>query len=214
MLHAEDITDAKCAAQALQHQALHDPLTGLPNRVLFADRLNHALAAANRRANLVAVLFLDVDNFKAVNDSLGHDQGDALLVAVARRMHGCIRPADTASRLGGDEFTVLLEDIAAKSEAVTVADRIAMALRVPVLLDAREVIVGVSIGIAVGGASALAKDLLREADLAMYRAKASGKGRCEVFDPLLEGAVTRQGEVPTFHPLGASLQPSPPIRPV
>ena len=183
---AERTAEREQAEQALQYQALHDALTGLPNRVLFTDRLRFALAASVRRANSVAVLFLDLDNFKLINDSLGHEQGDAVLVAVADRLRGCIRPADTAARLGGDEFTVLLDDIAADCEAVAVADRIAFALRDPVLVQGRELMVNVSIGIAVGGSNAEAIELLREADLAMYRAKASGKGHCEVFNPGLE----------------------------
>jgi diguanylate cyclase (GGDEF)-like protein len=175
MIHTEDKTEVKRAEQVLRQLALHDALTGLPNRVLFTDRLNHALLAATRRAKVVAVLFLDLDDFKTINDRLGHEQGDALLVEVARRLVGCIRPADTASRLGGDEFTVLLEDLASENDATAVAERIALAVRAPVLLAGGEVIVNVSIGAAFSDARGDAKSLLREADLAMYRAKAKGR---------------------------------------
>ena len=140
----------------------------------------------SRRDNSVAVLYLDLDDFKLVNDTLGHDHGDALLVAIAGRLRACLRQVDTAARLGGDEFTVLLEDLSSESEAMAIADRIAIALRAPLLLGDREVFVKVSIGIAVSGQRADPKDLLRQADLAMYRAKTNGKARFKMFDPSLE----------------------------
>src|SRR6266852_3720808 len=119
-----DNTSRKHAEAALEHQALHDWLTGLPNRTLFRDRLEHALAQADRRDHLVAVLFLDLDNFKVINDSLGHQSGDALLVEVAQRLRLCVRGSDTVARLGGDEFTVLLEEIDEEAQANLVAERI------------------------------------------------------------------------------------------
>jgi diguanylate cyclase (GGDEF)-like protein/PAS domain S-box-containing protein len=181
-----DITDRKLAEQALQHQAFHDALTGLPNRALFSDRLEHALARAGRQGNSVAVLFLDLDNFKVVNDSLGHAQGDTLLVAVADRLRACLRAEDTGARLSGDEFTVLLEDVSGEADAIAVAERIARALAVPVMLQGREVVVTASIGVAISMTGGGSQDLLREADLAMYRSKATGKARCSLFNADLE----------------------------
>jgi diguanylate cyclase (GGDEF)-like protein len=191
------IAERKRAEEALEHQAFHDALTGLPNRALFADRLEHALARADRQGKAVAVLFLDLDNFKVVNDSLGHAQGDALLVAVAERLRACLRIEDTGARLGGDEFTVLLEDVAGEAEAIAVAERIASALCVPVTLQGREVVVSASIGVALGHAHGGNKDLLREADLAMYRAKTSGKARCALFNPDLETRAVERLEMET-----------------
>jgi diguanylate cyclase (GGDEF)-like protein/PAS domain S-box-containing protein len=180
-----DITERKIAEQVLQHQAFHDTLTKLPNRALFSDRLEHALLRADRQGNSVAVLFVDLDNFKLVNDSFGHAQGDALLVTVAERLQGCLRSADTGARLGGDEFTVLLEDVSGETEALSVAERIAAALRTPWVLQGHEIVVSASIGVAIGPTGP-GQDLLREADLAMYRAKANGKSRCELFTAGLE----------------------------
>jgi diguanylate cyclase (GGDEF)-like protein len=162
---------------------LHDVLTGLPNRALFQDRLGHALTQADQRARLVAVLFLDLDNFKVINDSLGHQAGDALLVEVARRLRTCLRAGDTVARQGGDEFTVLLQDIADESEANLVAERIGDALGTPFRLGDREVFVSASIGLALSTTAWTPPDsLLRNADIAMYRSKAAGKARHSVFD--------------------------------
>jgi diguanylate cyclase (GGDEF)-like protein/PAS domain S-box-containing protein len=177
-----DITSRKRAEEALEHQALHDALTGLPNRTLFRDRLEHALAQANRREQLVAVLFLDLDNFKVINDSLGHQTGDALLVEVAQRLRKCLRDGDTVARLGGDEFTVLLEEIDEESQADLVAERIGEALRVPIRLGDREVVVSASIGLALSTPRRIEPEsLLRNADIAMYRSKAAGKARHSIF---------------------------------
>jgi diguanylate cyclase (GGDEF)-like protein/PAS domain S-box-containing protein len=192
-----DITERKLAQEALHHQAFHDALTGLPNRALFTDRLEHALTRAGRRDTSVAVLFLDLDNFKVVNDSLGHAQGDALLGIVAQRLRDCLRAADTGARLGGDEFTVLLEDVSGEAEALTVAERIARALRVPVVLQGREVVISASIGIAIALPNGAGNDLMREADLAMYRAKANGKAGCALFDPRLEMRAMERLELET-----------------
>src|SRR5215210_8052549 len=177
-----DITERKALEQQLHHQAFHDPLSGLPNRALFMDRLEHALTRANRRGNKVAVLFTDLDNFKVINDSLGHEVGDQLLVAVAERLKACLRPEDTAARLGGDEFTILVEEVDGVSDAVRVAERIAECLQPPFALEQHEVFSTTSIGIALSSPlQEQPADLLRHADLAMYRAKHKGKDRYEVF---------------------------------
>jgi diguanylate cyclase (GGDEF)-like protein/PAS domain S-box-containing protein len=179
-----DITERKALEEQLRYQAFHDPLSGLPNRALFMDRLEHALARANRRGDKVAVLFMDLDNFKVINDSLGHEVGDQLLVAVAERLKACLRPEDTVVRLGGDEFTVLIEDVDGVSDAARVAERIADILQPPFALNQYEVFATISIGIALSSPpQEQPADLLRHADLAMYRAKHKGKARYEVFEP-------------------------------
>jgi len=176
-------------ADELEHQALHDSLTGLPNRLLFSDRLAQALARARRRKEPIAMLFMDLDNFKVVNDSLGHEVGDRLLKAVAKRLRDQLRPEDTIARLGGDEFAVLIEGFASVSDATAVAERIAQILRDPVPLpEGQEIVVTASIGISLNapetpsGEDAHENRLLRDADTAMYQAKAKGKQRYEVFD--------------------------------
>jgi diguanylate cyclase (GGDEF)-like protein/PAS domain S-box-containing protein len=177
-----DITDRKRAEEELAHQAFYDSLTDLPNRSLFLDRLNHAIRRAKRRQALFAILFLDVDRFKDVNDSLGHATGDKLLRAIAERLEQSVRPGDTVARLGGDEFTVLLEDMKTPDDAVDVAQRILHELKRPFQLEGQEVFAGASIGIAPGTPEMEAEDLLRDADTAMYRAKDRGRGTYEVFD--------------------------------
>ena len=180
----QDITDRKRAEERLLHDAFHDALTGLPNRALFMDHLKLTIARAKRRdEQMFAVLFLDLDRFKIINDSLGHMIGDQLLVGIARRLETCLRPGDTVARLGGDEFTILLEDIQDASEAIAVAERIQKELRVPFNLGGHEVFTTVSIGIAPSTTGYdRPEDLLRDADTAMYRAKTLGKTRHEVFD--------------------------------
>jgi diguanylate cyclase (GGDEF)-like protein len=176
--------------------AFHDPLSALPNRALFLDRLEQALARAERRRTCVAVLFLDLDDFKVVNDSLGHQAGDRLLQEVAGRLRTCLRPEDTAARLGGDEFAVLLEEVADQDEALATAARIHAAMRVPVELAGRAVIIGLSIGVELSTPTdARADELLRRADLALYRAKADGKGGYAVFDPSLETHALERLEI-------------------
>jgi diguanylate cyclase (GGDEF)-like protein len=182
------LTDAKTVGDAI-HQALHDPLTELPNRALLLDRLAHALARAARTGSSVVVLFLDLDTFKTINDSLGHAAGDELLAAVARRLIGCVRPGDTAARFGGDEFVVLLEDVETEDVAAA-AQRILDALREPFELEQREVFASASIGIAIGRSEA--DDLIRNADLALYRAKTRGKGGYEVFEPEMHTAMVER----------------------
>src|SRR5438105_132524 len=134
--------------EQLWHQAFHDPLTGLPNRALLRDRLDHALSRAERQQRGIAVLFIDIDNFKLVNDSLGHEQGDTLLLAVAQRVQACLRAGDTAARLGGDEFTLLLEDISGVDDAIATAERVIQAIRLPLQLQGQEVFPTASVGIA------------------------------------------------------------------
>jgi len=189
------LSDARRVA-ATTHQALHDDLTGLPNRALFLDRLEHALVRASQNSAEVAVLFCDVDQFKLVNDRLGHSVGDALLVVVGDRIGGCLRAADTAARFGGDEFAVLLED-SSQDEAERVADRILSALRPGAVVHGRELPIGASIGLAVSNDSMKAQELLRFADLAMYRAKALGRGRYEVFEPSMWSDMEERAELET-----------------
>ena len=178
-----DTTERKAYERLLQYQALHDPLTGLPNRRLFSDRLEHALARSERTGKLVAVLFLDLDDFKRVNDSRGHEAGDRLLVAVAERLKRCLRPTDTVSRFGGDEFAVLLEEVEGLDEAAQVAERVLETLRAPVESggedEGEEVVpVTASIGLATAvHGRGEPPNLLREADAAMYQAKREGKAR-------------------------------------
>lgn len=167
----------------LEHQAFHDPLTGLPNRALFMDRLRHALTRARRDDGCTAVLFMDLDRFKFVNDSLGHDAGDALLKLVTARLLEQLRPGDTVARHGGDEFTILLENVGGDAEAARVADRIAHGLQQPFSLRGHQLDVRCSIGIASTTTERIQpEDLLHDADTALYRAKSTGKAHYEIFD--------------------------------
>ena len=166
-----------------RYRALHDVLTGLPNRALFADRLQQAIERSNRDQTLRAVLFMDLDHFKVVNDSLGHRLGDELLITVARRLQACLRPGDTVARLGGDEFTVLLDGIADVGDAIRIFERIAGALEEPIELGWRQVFISMSAGIALmEDGSIRPETLLRNADVAMYEAKKEGKAGCKVFN--------------------------------
>ena len=185
------LTDAKTVADAI-HQALHDSLTGLPNRQLLIDRLEHAQARAERAGNKVAVLFVDLDTFKTVNDSFGHAVGDVLLGEAAARLLRCIRAADTAARFGGDEFVVLLEDVD-EPRVAQVANRILETMNEPFEIEGREVFIGASIGIAIG--HSVDDDLLRNADLALYRAKAKGRGQKQVFEPRMHTAMVERIEL-------------------
>ena len=193
VLNTRNITERKALAEQLRHQALHDPLTNLPNRALFTDRVEQALEHARRRSDHVAILFLDLDNFKATNDTLGHAAGDQMLRAVAERLQAAVRPSDTAARLGGDEFAVLLEDIAHAREAIRTAERIMKVLDEPVAVHDKHLPVQASIGIAVSAPGEQhADELLRNADLAMYVAKGHGKGRYELFKPSMHSAVVER----------------------
>ena len=176
--------------EEVRHRAMHDPLTGLPNRALALDRLEGALARRRRDGRAVAVLLADLDQFKLVNDSMGHRAGDDLLVALAPRLHDAVRPSDTVARLGGDEFLVVCEQLDGPHEAIRVAERVAQAINQPIVLAAGEHFVTASIGIAVADrADADPADLLRDADAAMYRAKERGRGRYELFDDVLRKRV-------------------------
>jgi diguanylate cyclase (GGDEF)-like protein/PAS domain S-box-containing protein len=198
-----DISDRKDLEEQLRHQALHDPLTGLPNRVLFIDRLSHALIRRARATNGLAVLFVDLDDFKDVNDRLGHAVGDRLLRLVASRLRGVLRAEDSACRLGGDEFAFLIED-ATTARAERVAERILAALAAPFELGEGTVMLSASIGIAVtpglveeDDATSAADELLRDADTAMYAAKALGKGRVRVFERGMQDTAARRRELGT-----------------
>jgi diguanylate cyclase (GGDEF)-like protein/PAS domain S-box-containing protein len=197
VLHVQDITTRKQAEAQLTQRALHDTLTGLANRLLLLDRLEAALARSHRTDRAVAVLFIDLDNFKVVNDSLGHECGDRLLIDIARRLHQVLRESDTPARLGGDEFLVLCDDIE-HSEVLTIARRISAAIAEPYDVAGHTLHVTASVGIAVtsgrqrGSNRIQAEHLVRDADLAMYQAKRGGKNRYEVFDDALRArAVAR-----------------------
>jgi diguanylate cyclase (GGDEF)-like protein/PAS domain S-box-containing protein len=178
-----DISERKEFEATLEHQATHDPLTGLPNRALLLDRLTVSLARAERFKTAVAVLFLDLDHFKVVNDSLGHAMGDQLLIAAADRLKEALRQGgDTVARFGGDEFVILCEDLTSEDDARSIADRVNELLAEPFLLGEHEVYVAASTGIAFTEGAAEATDLLRDADAAMYQAKEHGRDRYEVFD--------------------------------
>jgi diguanylate cyclase (GGDEF)-like protein/PAS domain S-box-containing protein len=179
----EDITERKAITERLAHAAIHDPLTGLPNRTLFVDRLALALDRSQRSLNPVGVIFLDLDRFKFVNDSLGHATGDDLLKVLAERLRAAMRPSDTVARFGGDEFVVLVEDVADANGVRAVAERVADAVARPVSVAMQEVFVTASLGVAVSGRNASSPDeILRDADTAMYRAKELGRARVELFE--------------------------------
>jgi diguanylate cyclase (GGDEF)-like protein/PAS domain S-box-containing protein len=185
-----DITERKALEGRLQHQAFYDPLTDLPNRQLFVDRLRQAFKRTRRQRNRVAVLFMDLDGFKMVNDSLGHELGDRLLVAVVERLRSCLRPEDTLARFGGDEVVVLLEDVQGPEDPVRVAECLVEALLEPFLLHGREVFVTVSIGIALSGTRwKRPEELLRDADTAMYEAKNEAVSGYRVFDPSMRERI-------------------------
>jgi diguanylate cyclase (GGDEF)-like protein len=185
-----DITDRKTLEDQLAHQAFHDPLTGLANRALLLDRIDHALATTRRDPNQqVALLYLDIDDFKTVNDALGHEAGDALLGEAAARLAAGLRPGDTASRLGGDEFAVLLEGLPDCDLAYEIGARLLESLQTPFDANGEGVCINASIGIALSTGTEDAAGLLRNADLAMYRAKNEGKGRFEIYEAGMHAVV-------------------------
>ena len=195
VLTLRDVTEQHQLEQELKHQAYHDALTGLPNRVLFAERVADALDHARRTERTVGVLFVDLDDFKVVNDTMGHGTGDELLAAVAGRLAASVRPSDTAARLGGDEFALLIDD-APDAEAVEVfAERIVAAFTEPFTLSDAEVIATATVGVATSVDSADADELLRHADLALYAAKTAGKRRWRSYQPALSAGMLRRREV-------------------
>jgi diguanylate cyclase (GGDEF)-like protein/PAS domain S-box-containing protein len=188
-----DMTERKAIEEELTRLAFHDPLSNLPNRALFRDRLEHALVRVRRMHGQLAVLFLDLDNFKIVNDSLGHAAGDQVLIAVAQRIQTCVRGSDTVARFGGDEFTILLEDIAGEADAIAIAERIAQSLETAIEVDGHQLFPSFSIGIAIGTEETeQLQTLLRDADLALYQAKAKGKARYEIFEPSMNTHVVER----------------------
>jgi diguanylate cyclase (GGDEF)-like protein/PAS domain S-box-containing protein len=195
VLTARDVTERRALEEQLAHQAFHDTLTGLANRALFSERIEHAIERGTRRRNLFAVLFVDLDDFKTVNDSLGHAAGDELLVSVAQRIRSAIRPEDTCARLGGDEFAVMIESIADADGAVTVARRILGAMAEPLVVAGSEVTVQGSVGIALDTGTQTANEIMRSADLAMYQAKNEGKGRYALYEPAMHEHVLRRLEL-------------------
>jgi PAS domain S-box-containing protein len=212
-----DITERKRAEELLAHNAFHDGLTNLPNRALFLDRLQHALTLSKRHANYkFAVMLIDIDEFKIINDSLGHTAGDALLIKIGQRLKEAVPQADTVSRprvsgmpdkpinddtlarLGGDEFTILLDDIRDPIEAVRVAERVQAELATPFVVNQQEIVISASIGIAASTSPhTQAEDLLRDADIAMYRAKRTGKARCEVSDTAMHASAVKRLKLET-----------------
>jgi diguanylate cyclase (GGDEF)-like protein/PAS domain S-box-containing protein len=196
VVNGRDVTERIEAEDRLAHLARHDPLTGLPNRAALLDDLTRAMARASRRDGSVGVLFLDLDGFKIVNDSLGHAVGDQVLVAAAARVGGLLRSGDLLARLGGDEFTVVVETMDDISEPIALAERLCAAMRQPLEIDGRRHVVTASIGIALSTpGESDAGEVLRQADLAMYRAKELGKGRYEVFDQSLARRARRRLDV-------------------
>ncbi|MFC8711613.1 putative bifunctional diguanylate cyclase/phosphodiesterase [Streptomyces sp. NPDC057197] len=203
IFNSRDVTERVRLQAQLQHNAEHDPLTDLPNRALFTRRVQQALSGRRSTDRGTAVLFIDLDGFKAVNDTIGHQAGDALLVQAARRLHDAVRHGDTASRLGGDEFAALIvgdgtrDRTAREGHILELADRLRVTLSQPYLIDGNDVRVAASIGVAFAEPGLGAGELLRNADLAMYRAKAAGKGRVELYRPQMQQDVVRKAELAT-----------------
>jgi diguanylate cyclase (GGDEF)-like protein/PAS domain S-box-containing protein len=197
VLNARDISERKAFEEQLAHQAFHDPVTNLPNRALFVERVRHAIGRARREQRELGVIFLDIDDFKTINDSLGHGAGDAALIDIGRRLSASVRSSDTAARFGGDEFVVLLEDLEGAQTAVEVAERILEDLRQPLIVAGKELVVRGSIGISIleQSSTAGADELIRDADAAMYIAKRDGKGGYRVFEPEMHAGVLARLEL-------------------
>jgi diguanylate cyclase (GGDEF)-like protein/PAS domain S-box-containing protein len=194
VLNSRDVSERKAFEEQLAHQAFHDPVTNLANRALFVERVRHAVPRGRREGSRLAVIFMDLDDFKTINDSLGHAAGDSVLLEIAKRLDGSIRPSDTAARFGGDEFAVLLEDVGSAQDAADTAERILESLAAPLLLEGKELFVRCSLGISIadGGSAAGADELIRNADAAMYIAKRDGKGGYRLFEPAMhEGVLER-----------------------
>jgi diguanylate cyclase (GGDEF)-like protein/PAS domain S-box-containing protein len=192
VLNSRDVTERHQLSEQLRRRAFHDPLTGLANRAKFEERLQQALGRAGAA---LAVLFLDVDNFKMVNDSLGHSAGDDVLGEIAHRLRACVRVGDTVARMGGDEFAVLLVGLDASIRAPRIAERILRELAMPLELDRRPITLSASIGIACGGSVQSAQEILRDSDLALYAAKRAGKGQAQLYRPFMHAAALEQLEL-------------------
>ena len=195
VLNTRDVSERKRFEQQLLHQAFHDPLTGLANRALFRDRVDHALKLAKRQRHTITVLFLDLDDFKKVNDSFGHGEGDKLLVLAAERFRSCARAADTVARLGGDEFAILIEDSTGPEEQQALIERLTNSMAQPFMLSGNEVFVTASVGIAAAVAGESVSEVLRNADTAMYAAKRAGKGRFEAYASQMSSDVRHRLEL-------------------
>ena len=198
VLNSRDVSERKAFEDQLAHQAFHDPVTSLANRALFADRVQHSIRRSIRGGPSIGVMFIDLDDFKTVNDSLGHAAGDTVLQEVARRLVGAVRPADTVARFGGDEFAVLLDGVRDSEEAADVAGRILRALELQYDVDGKHVYPRASVGICLAGqgvGSADAEELLRNADVAMYMAKRDSKGGYRVFEPAMHERVVERLEL-------------------
>jgi diguanylate cyclase (GGDEF)-like protein/PAS domain S-box-containing protein len=183
LVAVQDVTERNRLERQLRYRAFHDSLTQLANRALFADRVEHALARQTREGQSIAVVVLDLDGFKTINDSLGHSAGDQLLVAAAQRLQNQLRPGDTAARLGGDEFAVLLEDVTELDDVIPLAERLLEVFGEPFSIAAKQLSVSASVGVALNGPGDGPEELVRNADMAMYRAKAEGKSCVRVFEP-------------------------------
>jgi diguanylate cyclase (GGDEF)-like protein/PAS domain S-box-containing protein len=195
VLTVRDVTEQRQLEEELKHRVFHDALTGLPNRVLFADRAAHGIALARRDGTTAAVLFIDLDDFKIINDTMGHSVGDELLEAVARRLASVTRASDTAARLGGDEFALLIEQLASPDAVEAFADRVVTAFTEPFQVSAGSVLTTVTVGVATSDDSTDADQLLRHADLALYAAKSAGKRRWHRYVPTLSAGMVRRREM-------------------
>jgi diguanylate cyclase (GGDEF)-like protein/PAS domain S-box-containing protein len=198
VLNSRDVSERKAFEEQLAHQAFHDPVTKLANRALFSDRVEHALMRATRGVPEIAVMFIDLDDFKTVNDSLGHTAGDEVLQEVGRRLKIAVRPTDTVARFGGDEFAVLLDGVDGSADAADAASRILRSLELPIEIDGKNVVPRASVGICLVGEdleTPEATELLRNADVAMYMAKRDSKGSYRVFEPAMHERVVERLEL-------------------